>query len=1459
MLQFGRQNNFMAWKLERINVCCKEFGFLANVLKTNEPYVPAAVQPADYMPAPQPEGEDPLPALGAAAIAGLRLDSEKQRNKVIAKLKIEAPKLYATLWETLSLESIEEIRQHEDYLEADLGQDPNMLWTIIVETHVTAIHGAGPEMRELEIVTLKAKLNTIRQRPNTSIAEFKKDFDDQIEIITGAGVDPPPQPELAMLFLTKLDLSRYGPMMAHLTNDATLGRPFPQTLHAAWTIASGWKGSTFRAHNGGEMHSVFTLADEERDSRGQGRGKGRGKAGNKQPEKGPMPPNQKTYPTTETRTCRGCLVKGHLYKHCPDNLNKETALVALEDPDAADYDAEYDAAFICINGQEKAIVLFTSTDVLIDNQASRSIFCNADLLTEITDSTPFYIGGIDASSKGMLVNKRGCFEGYGHVALQPNAAANVISVAEALNRGYSIVYSSPDDMYTLGVGKLEYNFSRKTVHGKKSSHYTCAMTGQTALVTTVADNMRNYTKREVSQARTARELMLSLAHTSSAAMIDMLDAGILNCTVTKTDVRNADAIFGPSIPSLKGKTTKRPSVISPHVLAPRVTQVEQVLAVDIFFVKKLPFLLGVLIPLGLSLCLPLKSRSAECVASALTNFLATASSRGFDCIVIKSDGEGAIANMAPALNTKGIVVDTAGPGQHVPIVERKIQTIKQRVRSYENSLPFIMTKLLLIMCVLFCISRLNMHPSRTSRVRVSPLEEFSGRKIDASRDLRVNFGDNVHATVPDPNSSMAPQTQGCIALIPTGISTGSVKMWCLATNHTVTRDQFTILPTPDLVITHIDSIATSEGYSRGKDPINGPLETDPRDLDDLSPLPTMMALPKDSGDVIHLADNTSIVSDEGVNEPSAAIAALPPTASTITTENTATENLNDTRVEIDTAAETLLELARGRNSPEGTEEIALTMSVKTALRDRKEEATSVMKAELTQMKTKNVWHGVKTRNLTVPQRRAIIRSSMFLKDKYLASGTFDKFKARLVAGGNQQDKSLYENLSSPTAALTSVFTIAAIAAQEKRSRVVIDIGGAFLNADMAPTGVDVHMRLNKVMTQMLVEIDESNREFVDHDGTMVVQLDKALYGCVEASNLWYNDLSGKLISNGFMNNPYDNCVFNKVEQDGAQTTVAVHVDDLFVTSAKESNLKAFCSYLKSVYPETKENRGDVIDYIGMTFDFTKDGEVSVTMDNCINDILSSSGVAKITSSPATKALFDVRDEKKLSQQDAQFFHTHVAKTLYLAKRVKPECLAAVAFLSTRVTMSDSDDMSKLMRLLGYILGTRDTGITFKIGDTMSINVFIDAAYGVHSDSGKSHTGCAIVLGEGGPLYAKSCKQKIVKKSSTEAELVGLSDTASQAIHTRQFLIAQGYRMGPATIYQDNKSCMALMKRGGPGSERSRHIDIKYFWLAERVKNGEVVIEHLGTEKMFANILTKPVHGAQFAKEKRGLTNWTRSI
>ena len=115
--------------------------------------------------------------------------------------------------------------------------------------------------------------------------------------------------------------------------------------------------------------------------------------------------------------------------------------------------------------------------------------------------------------------------------------------------------------------------------------------------------------------------------------------------------------------------------------------------------------------------------------------------------------------MSEELSGFGIVLDVAGPGQHVPVVGHKIQ----RVRAHENSLPYVMTRLLLL-CVLFCVSRLIMQPSRMSINRTIPLEQFTGHKIDAARDLRVQFVDYVQATVSDTDNTMRSRTQGCISL-----------------------------------------------------------------------------------------------------------------------------------------------------------------------------------------------------------------------------------------------------------------------------------------------------------------------------------------------------------------------------------------------------------------------------------------------------------------------------------------------------------------------------------------------------------------------------------------------------------------------------------------------------------------------------------------------------------------------
>ena len=257
-----------------------------------------------------------------------------------------------------------------------------------------------------------------------------------------------------------------------------------------------------------------------------------------------------------------------------------------------------------------------------------------------------------------------------------------------------------------------------------------------------------------------------------------------------------------------------------------------------------------------------------------------------------------------------------------------------------------------------------------------------------------------------------------------------------------------------------------------------------------------------------------------------------------------------------------------------------------------------------------------------------------------------------------------------------------------------------------------------------------------------------------------------------------------------------------------------------------------------------------------DEIVSTSGVHGTALSPATDGLFEAREGAELVAEATRvWFHKVVAMVLYLAKRTKPECLTAVSYLSTRVTKCTTDDVDKLQRLVRYIRATRDHGLVLMPGaGGITVKLYVDASYGVHHD-GKSHTGSCVVIGDIGAVHCRSSKQLIVTKSSTEAELVGLSDSANQGIFIRTFLTAQGHAMPPMTILQDNQSCMALIARSRSGAERTRHIQIRYFWVKERVDTGEVKIEYLRTEDMYANVLTKPLQGAQFVRERGCLAGW----
>jgi hypothetical protein len=504
---------------------------------------------------------------------------------------------------------------------------------------------------------------------------------------------------------------------------------------------------------------------------------------------------------------------------------------------------------------------------------------------------------------------------------------------------------------------------------------------------------------------------------------------------------------------------------------------------------------------------------------------------------------------------------------------------------------------------------------------------------------------------------------------------------------------------------------------------------------------------------------------------------------------------------------------------------------------------------------KKVFEVIDMDKLSFDQRKSIIPSKLFLKEKYTATGEFDKLKARLVAGGHRQDRDVFENISSSTVSTSAVMMVAGIAALEQRSVAVVDFPGAYLNSVLPTDHPDVFMKLNKDLARYACNINPEYLSYIRDDGSLVVKLKKALYGCVQSAKVWYDTLTGKLHQLGYTKNKTDECVMNKIDMEGHQVTIVIHVDDIFISAANSKSLDRELEILEKTFGELTIDKGPVVNYLGMTMDYRGGGgKVKITMKGFIDEFLSDmDGVIDGASDvPAGKNLFEPGDGGTIKQDRKEFFHSTVARLLYLAKRVRPDILVAISYLAKRVQQPNELDEKKLHKVVRYIRGSRDLGITLQPHSVISILAYIDASHAIHWNH-RGHTGMVISMGRG-PIYVKSSSQKINTKSSTESELVGLSDSIGQVVWTREFLIEQGYNVQPATIYQDNTSTMQLVKNGKSNSERTKHIATRFYFVKDRVDRREVRIEHLSTGDMIADILTKPLTGALFIKLRSMLLN-----
>ena len=146
----------------------------------------------------------------------------------------------------------------------------------------------------------------------------------------------------------------------------------------------------------------------------------------------------------------------------------------------------------------------------------------------------------------------------------------------------------------------------------------------------------------------------------------------------------------------------------------------------------------------------------------------------------------------------------------------------------------------------------------------------------------------------------------------------------------------------------------------------------------------------------------------------------------------------------------------------------------------------------------------------------------------------------------------------------------------------------------------------------------------------------------------------------------------------------------------------------------------------------------------------------------------------------------------MSKRARPDVEPTVAFLCTRVSCLNVDNWKKLGRMIGYLNRTIDDKRVIGVSSLKTLVTWVDAAYALYGNM-RSQTGGILSFGLRA-IQTKSSKQKINAKSSTEAELIGVSEVLPYNIWMTNFLKAQGYELEENILMQDNMSAIKMEKK-----------------------------------------------------------------
>jgi hypothetical protein len=443
-----------------------------------------------------------------------------------------------------------------------------------------------------------------------------------------------------------------------------------------------------------------------------------------------------------------------------------------------------------------------------------------------------------------------------------------------------------------------------------------------------------------------------------------------------------------------------------------------------------------------------------------------------------------------------------------------------------------------------------------------------------------------------------------------------------------------------------------------------------------------------------------------------------------------------------------------------------------------------------------------------------------------------------------------------------------VAAQTLSRLAVLDVPGAFLHAVMRDMrkGHDPstprYVKMTGLLVQILVKLKPEWRRYVNDKGVLILELKKALYGLIEASRLWNEELTKTLTSAGFTQSVMDPCLYIHKERN---LLVCVYVDDLLLSYRLAEDLQWLCDLLESKYGAPRVQSGDTIDYLNIRirrlsepFGAFPVGSYVVDQSDYAKEMVAKYGIVGTSDMPHDEEFFSVDEESaKLGEEESSRYISICMSLLFTCNRVRVDVFLHTSFLCTRLKEPTEQDMAKLIKVMQYVSGTAEFGMVYSSGDE-HLNVFawIDASYAVHADA-KGHSGTIVSVGNasatsGNIIYVKSRKQKLVARSSTEAELIALHDGLPQVVWTRNLLEELGYVQAEAEVFQDNKSTIFMAETGRGNHNRSKHIAVRYFYAKGLIDDKVVKVTHLSTHEMVADAFTKALPKRQFMKMRNAL-------